>query len=229
MSLNSRVVFIERREHVSIPQQQRKTHVRWPSHRVTDRDPSARLTSAKTKSTMNFAGNRATITESTGTLAKTPKPPPTIVLEVYWNKLLQSYASESFNRTESRSHPSSGPHHHNEPFTHLEHSRGNKTTPSNLAILWPAITTDDERNGSKKSTQHHQSFIAGYKHRIVLPKEARTTRSKAGYTPSKGLPCTRIGNYNSWKEPPRLSISQKISERRERESTIPSILFSCKF
>lgn len=25
--------------------------------------------------------------------------------------------------------------HHNEPFTHLEHSRGNQTTPPNLAIL----------------------------------------------------------------------------------------------
>ncbi|KAF3609303.1 hypothetical protein DY000_02050776 [Brassica cretica] len=51
---------------------------------------------------------------------------------------------------ESRSHPSSGPHHHNEPFTHLEHSRGNQTNHPILAL--PAITVEDDRNAIKVSS-----------------------------------------------------------------------------
>ena len=125
---------------------------------------------------------------------------------------------------ESRSHPSSGPHLHNEPFTHLEHSRGNQTTPTQSS---DTLASDHHRRRTEwlgiERSQHHQSFIAGYERWIVPPKVARTTRSKAGYTSSRGPPCTRIDNVYSVGEPPRLSISQKISEKEERERVYHSL------
>ncbi|WZZ79511.1 hypothetical protein YC2023_100083 [Brassica napus] len=164
---------------------------------------------------MNFAGNRATITESTGTLAKTPKPPPTIFIGISFFNRTHRRASIERNRDliQAQAH-----NRHNEPVTHLEHSRGNQTTPTQSS---DTLASDHHRRRTEwlgiERSQHHQSFIAGYERWIVPPKGARITRSKAGYTSSRGPPCTRIDNVYSVGEPPRLSISQKISEKEERE------------
>ncbi|WZY97762.1 hypothetical protein YC2023_070091 [Brassica napus] len=55
---------------------------------------------------------------------------------------------------------------------------------------------------------------------MVSSKETRTTRSKAGYTPSRRPTCTRNDNHNTLKEPPQLLSLKILRERRERKSTI---------
>ncbi|KAG5414936.1 hypothetical protein IGI04_002503 [Brassica rapa subsp. trilocularis] len=179
-------------EHVSSPlHKERHASLEHPT--VTDRDPNREVTAGedgkRPQNSLKHAGIITTTPESTGTLIRTTEATSNDFSSIV-------HVGENQSK-EPRSHPSSGSHHHNEPFTHLGHSRGNQMNHPILAF--PAITIEDDRNSIK----------------------TQTTRSKAGNTPSRGLPCTRNDNHHTLREPPRLSSLKNLRERRERKSTIP--------
>ncbi|KAF3544712.1 hypothetical protein DY000_02004841 [Brassica cretica] len=97
--------------------------------------------------------------------------------------------------------------HHNEPITHLEHSRGNQTTPTRSS---DTLAGHDHRRRTalercwipRDSLRLHQSYNAGYKRRLHTVKKNTVYRRRYPLF-GKGTTTTLY-----------------LSEREERESTI---------
>ena len=138
-----------------------------------------------------------------------------------------TWASESFNRKRNRDLIQTQAHnHHNETVALLNHFRGNQTTATRSSNT---LTGDHHRIRTETARDRARTTI-----NVSSPertpdssaKGARTTRSKAGYTPSRGPPCTRVdthclgGNHRASR-----SLKNSRKERREKETTIPFFPF----
>ncbi|KAF2592532.1 hypothetical protein F2Q70_00044177 [Brassica cretica] len=133
-------------------------------------------------------------------------------------------ASESFNRKRNRDLIQTQAHnHHNEPVTLLNHSRGNQTTPTRSSNT---LAGDHHRRRTETARDRARTTV-----NVSSPertpdsstKGARTTRSKVGYTPSRGPPCTKIDTHCSGGNH-RTSRSLKSSRREKRERDYHSLL-----
>ena len=124
-------------------------------------------------------------------------------------------ASERINRPESRSHPSSGPPHHDETFTHLEHSPRKPNDQPILRYLSrqsPPKTNRTARERARNAINvSSPDTNAGWFHRRKRePPEAQpATRHRGDSRIPESINTTHGGNH-------RDSRSQSLREKRER-------------
>ncbi|KAG5392068.1 hypothetical protein IGI04_022031 [Brassica rapa subsp. trilocularis] len=120
-----------------------------PEHlTVTDLDPNSEVTAGENRkrprNSPDHAGIITPTPELTGTFNRTTETTSNNCIGSYMDSVSSIAHDEENQSKESRSHPSSGSHHHNEPLIDLGHSPGNQT--NHPISDFSAISVKDDRN-----------------------------------------------------------------------------------